>query len=377
MNKRIAITMGDPNGIGPEIIAKMWQDKEIHTDADFFVVGRCAVMEQAVRENGFENPVDVLSVADLNSNQWNRSRSIPVLEVDVTDGDIVAPAAETEVAGRVAYQAIKTSAELALANQIDAMVTAPINKKSLNLAGIQVPGHTELLAQFCEAKSTAMMLYLPPTYETQPGDSVESKDEKSNKRDKGLSIVHCTLHTSMRSIFDLLTQQLIEDKIDLANAFCKRIAQAGSQSKRLSGQPKIGIAALNPHAGEQGLFGDEEITVISPAVKSRQNAGVDAHGPFPVDTLMRRAASGEFDAIVAMYHDQGHIAVKLLDMFGAVNITLGLPIIRTSVAHGTAADKAWSGNADERSLTQAARVAIDLANSNFNSTNSNSNSTER
>lgn len=360
MNKRIAITMGDPNGIGPEIIAKMWQHEPLYTEADFFVVGRSAVLKQAVRENRFENTVDVLSVTDLNSNQWNRSRSIPVLEVNESNGDVIAPAAETEVAGRVAYQAIETSAKLALANQIDAMVTAPINKKSLNLAGIKVPGHTELLAQFCKAESTAMMLYLPPTQFTQPRDSDESKVLETNIGDMGLSIVHCTLHTSMRSIFDLLTQQLIEDKIDLANAFCKRIAQSIGSSRR----PKIGVAALNPHAGEQGLFGEEEITVISPAVKSRQNAGVDAHGPFPVDTLMRRAASGEFDAIVAMYHDQGHIAVKLLDMFGAVNITLGLPIIRTSVAHGTAADKAWSGNADERSLVQAARVAIDLANSN-------------
>jgi 4-hydroxythreonine-4-phosphate dehydrogenase len=240
-------------------------------------------------------------------------------------------------AGEAAFQAVRLAADWALERTIDGIVTAPLSKAALHAAGHQYPGHTELLAEICGVKEFAMMLYLPP------GDAIRSPN--------GLGVAHVTLHQSMRSVFDNLTTSAIVSKCRLADGVMRRLGVAS---------PRIAVCALNPHAGEDGLFGNEEWTVIAPAVEEARGTRIDASGPFPTDTLMMRARDGEFDAVVAMYHDQGHIALKLLGMHAAVNITLGLPIVRTSVAHGTAFDRAWQGTARSEGMVAAILTAAKL-----------------
>jgi len=208
----------------------------------------------------------------------------------------------------------------------------------MHRAGHDYPGHTELLAALCEVREFAMMLYLAP-HDERPSSS-------------GLAVVHVTLHTALRDVFAALSPEAILTKARLADRFMRRLEGL---------RPRIGVCALNPHAGEGGLFGDEELSIIRPAVEQGIAEGLDLEGPLPVDTLMVQARDGRFDAVVAMYHDQGHIALKLLGMHRAVNVTLGLPIVRTSVAHGTAFDIAWQRRAEVGGLVEALRVASRLA----------------
>ena len=226
---------------------------------------------------------------------------------------------------------------------MDAIVTSPLHKVALLEAGHDWPGHTELLAHLCGVKEYAMMLYLPPGRPRHGGQA-------------GFGVVHVTLHMALREVFEHLTIDAIDEKIRLANDVFVRIRKAMG----LTGAPRIAVAGLNPHAGESGRFGSEEQTVIEPAVMKARERQIDVVGPLPVDTLMPRAVDGGFDAVVAMYHDQGHIALKLLDMFDAVNVTLGLPIIRTSVAHGTAHDIAWQNRAESSGMVQAVLTAARL-----------------
>jgi 4-hydroxythreonine-4-phosphate dehydrogenase len=242
-------------------------------------------------------------------------------------------------AGDAAFQVVCRAAELTLAREIDAIVTAPLSKAALHAAGHHYPGHTELLAELCGVSEFAMMLYLPS------GPLVHAP--------LGLGVAHVTLHQSLRSVFDDLTPDAILSKCRLADQVMRRFGAT---------RPRLAVCALNPHAGEDGLFGNEEQTIIRPAVEAAQRAGLDVYGPLPTDTLMVQARNGEFDAVVAMYHDQGHIALKLLGMHAAVNITLGLPIVRTSVAHGTAFDRAWQGTARCEGMIAAIRTAVQLAN---------------
>src|SRR5690606_2099660 len=200
------------------------------------------------------------------------------------------------------------------------------------------PGHTELLAERCGVSEFAMMLYLPPGV--------------ANQSPGGLGVVHVTLHMAMRDVFEHVTQENVLEKCRLAHQAMRHLGVD---------TPRIGVAALNPHGGEEGLFGDEEIRIIAPAVDLAQQEGLAVRGPFPADTLMIAARDGGYDAVVAMYHDQGHIALKLLAMHAAVNITLGLPIVRTSVAHGTAFDKAWRGEAEITGMLAALETAARLA----------------
>ena len=206
--------------------------------------------------------------------------------------------------------------------------------QALRAAGVKHPGHTELLAERCRASNVAMMLYLPPGRGQVRGPV-------------GLGVIHVTLHTALRNVFGELSHSKIVDRCRLASDGVPRAA-------------RVGVAALNPHGGENGLFGQEELELIGPAVEAAKSSGLPVSGPWPCDTLMHRAAGGEFDAVVAMYHDQGHIALKLLGLHDAVNVTLGLPIIRTSVAHGTAFDIAWKGRASPYSMIQATLTALDL-----------------
>jgi 4-hydroxythreonine-4-phosphate dehydrogenase len=239
--------------------------------------------------------------------------------------------------GAAAFRAVRLAATLTLERQFDGLVTAPLSKTALHAAGYSYPGHTELLAEMCGVTDFAMMLYLPPGAITSPC---------------GLGVAHVTLHQSLRSVFADLSPQAIIAKCRLADDVMRRLGVP---------QPRLAVCALNPHAGEEGLFGDEEQAIIAPAVQAARAAGLNVSGPFPADTLMLRARDGEFDAVVAMYHDQGHIAVKLLGMHAAVNITLGLPIVRTSVAHGTAFDRAWQGTARCDGMVAAICTAAQLA----------------
>lgn len=335
----IAITMGDPSGVGPEVIVGSWVGV-LDSECQRFVIGRVELMQRACRLlNQDLRVVAVDSVADLDFG----ADVIPVLEVGNEALDDVEPCKVSASGGEVAYQAVVAAAKLAIAGEVDAMVTAPLNKAALSAAGYSVPGHTELLGELCEVENFAMMLYLPPS------DIVQGEI--------GLGVVHTTLHTALRNVFDELSFEAIVDKCKLAHGFGRALLAAHKIDRRT----EVGVAALNPHAGEEGLFGDEEINMIQPAAERARSMGISATGPLPCDTLMHRAAAGEFDNIVAMYHDQGHIALKLLGLQNAVNVTLGLPIVRTSVAHGTAYDRAWKGTAQSGSMVQAIRTAIHLS----------------
>jgi 4-hydroxythreonine-4-phosphate dehydrogenase len=320
--KTIAITMGDPAGIGPEIIAGAWEQLQAIPDCRVVVYGHPEVMRRAAVLRKIHAPIDCLTCC-----------ADDVLEVP--------PGTVDARAGRASYQSIMQAVNDAKGNVIDAIVTAPIHKAALHRAGYHYPGHTEIFAEQCGVNDFAMMLYLGA------GENLGGR--------YGLAVVHVTLHTAMRRIFEQITIESVLAKIRLADGFMRKIIDQPDR------QPCIGVCSLNPHAGEAGLFGDEEINILQPAIQQAIEDGLQVEGPKPADTIMIDAKNGEYDAVVAMFHDQGHIALKLLGMYKAVNITLGLPIVRTSVAHGTAFDKAWQGIAEPGSLLEAVRVAVKLS----------------
>jgi 4-hydroxythreonine-4-phosphate dehydrogenase len=255
----------------------------------------------------------------------------PVLYGPVTSREVAAfeRGRVTAAAGRAAYDAIVRAVEDARAGRIDAIATAPINKEAFALAELPWPGHTDLLAHLTGARRVAMMFYT-----------------------EALRVVLATVHVPLREVSDVLTQARLEDTIELS---ASELPRFGLPS------PRLAVAGLNPHAGEHGLLGHEEDDVLAPAIAACVARGIDVRGPFPADTLFNRAMKGEFDAVVACYHDQGLIPVKLVAFGRAVNVTLGLPIIRTSVDHGTAFDIAGQGIADPSSMIEAIRLAARLA----------------
>ncbi|MEX2170613.1 MAG: 4-hydroxythreonine-4-phosphate dehydrogenase PdxA [Pirellulales bacterium] len=334
---RLAVTMGDPAGVGPEVIAGCWTDPRVHDAARLVVIGDRRLLEKAVAVRGVD--VDVVTVRTLEDNLWTTSNSkvMGCLLCSAGDPNTLTLAQVSAQAGESAWRCVVRAMALVKTGRADAIVTAPLNKAALHAAGHFYPGHTELLAEMCGVREFAMMLYLPPAL--------------VSRCPHGLGVVHVTLHMALRDVFDNLTTAAVLEKIHLAH---KALAAFGASP------PRIAVAALNPHAGEDGLFGDEESRVIAPAVEQARAAGIQVTGPLPTDTLMVRARDGEFDAVVAMYHDQGHIALKLLGMHGAVNVTLGLPIVRTSVAHGTAFDRAWQGTAETSGMVAAIETAAAL-----------------
>lgn len=331
--------MGDAAGIGPEVIVAAWSRPEVHATVRPMVVGNPEIMRRAARLVGSTADVVEFDIGSAAEGQWcsdeNTIACVRACDDSVLD---VPPGTVDARTGHAAYQCVCVTAEMVLHGKADAMVTAPLSKAAMHAAAHFYPGHTELLAELCWVRDFAMMLYLPP------GDVVRGP--------AGLGVAHVTLHQSMRSIFRDITTSAIVVKCRLADEVMRRLGVE---------RPRVAVAALNPHGGEQGLFGDDEQEVIAPAVETARAQGLDVSGPFPTDTLMMRARDGEFDAVVAMYHDQGHIALKLLGMNAAVNITLGLPIVRTSVAHGTAFDRAWQGTANADGMVAAIRTAAQLA----------------
>ena len=336
----LAVTLGDVAGVGPESIVGAWAEPSMHERCQAVVLGHPEVVRRAaellVSVGRLTGPPEVV-VVDAPEDARSSPEVIPCLPSGAGDVLAVPPGAVDKRTGQAAYECVVRATELALAGRVEGIVTAPLSKAALHMAGLPYPGHTELLAELCGVSDFAMMLYLPP------GEVVRGP--------AGLGVVHVTLHTALRNVFEQLTPEAILSKCRLADDVMRRLGVA---------TPRVGVCALNPHGGEQGLFGDEEQTVIAPAVERGRSEGLNLTGPLPVDTLMGRARDGEFDAVVAMYHDQGHIALKLLGMHRAVNVTLGLPIVRTSVAHGTAVDLAWQGRAESDGMLAAMRVAAEL-----------------
>lgn len=330
---RLALTIGDPSGVGPEVIAAVWADLRVWQVCQPVAFGSTATFREAAKLRQISGAVEQADSLQDALDKTDPTRMMCVGNDVLTPADFEAGVVSAAT-GEAAYQAVTAATRLALAGELDAIVTAPLSKVGLHAAGHDYPGHTELLAEMCGVDDFAMMLYLPKALAPQTR--------------AGLGVVHVTLHTSLRNAIDTLSIEGIAEKCQLAH---NAAVAYGVET------PRIGVAALNPHAGEGGLFGDEEARLIAPAVEAARERGVDATGPHPVDTLMGRAVAGEFDAVVAMYHDQGHIALKLLGMHGAVNITLGLPIVRTSVAHGTAPDKAWKGTAETSGMISAIQSA--------------------
>jgi len=337
MRPRIGITMGDPAGIGSEITAKLLTYDKISDFCIPIVVGDAKVIRQGFEvieaEPDFEVVHDLEGALEPGKNYVYDLDNVSLS--DYSFGQI------SGAAGRAAGEAIETAIGLALENKIDAIVTNPIHKESFNLGGYgeKYPGHTEMLAALTGTKSYCMML-----------------------ASGSLRVCHVTTHVSLLdALTKYITTERVLEVIQLADGVCK---QLGIQA------PLIGVAGINPHSGEGGLFGDEEGRIILPALEKATALGVRVEGPVPADTLFSKAKGGWYDAVVAMYHDQGHIPCKFegfvydhqtqrWSMTG-VNVTLGLPIIRTSVDHGTAFGKAGKGTADQRSLLEAVKLAINL-----------------
>ena len=329
--------MGDASGIGPEIIAKLFRDGAPES-AGCFVLGDVAVMRRAAITVGgllplarIEHPADALNAPP---------RCVPVLQVDGLPPDLVeAPIGRIDArAGAAAAACIERAVSLALAGDVAAIVTAPIHKEALAAAGVGHPGHTEMLQALCAPAGA------PPAVRM-----MLANDE--------LRTVLVTIHQSLRSAIDAVTFDAVLQTLRIAHRSAARWGQPA---------PRIAVAGLNPHAGEGGLFGDEEVRIIGPAVQAARAEGIDAQGPFAPDTVFMRARNapghrGEFDIVVAMTHDHGLIPVKYLGVEHGVNVTLGLPFVRTSPDHGTAFDLAGTGRADPSSLGAALRMARQLS----------------
>jgi 4-hydroxythreonine-4-phosphate dehydrogenase len=333
----VLLTCGDPAGIGPEVVAHAWNDPAGHDLARLRLIADAPLLEAVLGRRPGMPPARIVRIA-ADDVRPSRPGELLVVDpaVDRIDPAAVPDATISPAGGRAAAVAVQQAAAAVLAGAAAAVVTGPLHKEALHAAGYDVPGHTELLARACGLPDSAasMMLWLPGTATRSP-----------------LGVVHATLHESLRSAIGRLTPEMI--------ATAGRRLHEGLS--RLQGRrPRIAVAALNPHGGEGGLFGDDEARVVEPAVAELVRAGVDATGPLPADTLFARAFRGEFAGVVALYHDQGHIPVKLLGMHEAVNITLGLPLVRTSVAHGTAFDIVGTGRADPAGMLAAIAAATRL-----------------
>jgi 4-hydroxythreonine-4-phosphate dehydrogenase len=336
----VAITLGDPAGIGPEIIARGWSQFADDATFRYAVFGGADYLRRAVAWCGLDSAV--IEVDGPDQVIGADASSIVCVRNAAAVFPLALPGQLSGEAGKAAVDSINAAIDATLGGAAAAIVTAPINKEAIHAAGCPFPGHTELLAARCGSSDFAMMLYIPA------GQDVGAE--------AGLGVVHTTLHQSVRSALDDLTTGRILSRIKLAHQFASGWLRSSGRSR----PARIAVAALNPHAGENGLFGDEESAIIRPAVDRARALGIECSGPHSCDTLMGRAAQGEFDMVVAMLHDQGHIALKLLGMHKSVNVTLGLPVIRTSVAHGTAFEIAGRGIADCASLLKAIDVAKQL-----------------
>jgi 4-phospho-D-threonate 3-dehydrogenase / 4-phospho-D-erythronate 3-dehydrogenase len=322
----LGITMGDPAGIGPEVIARALAGTQLRRVCFPLVIGSLPVMQQTVKKLKLKLDVRSVQGHEAGSLRANQIAVLDPLEKPLGVFKLGVAAPET---GAASVTFIKKAVHLAQIGCIDGIVTAPINKEAMNMAGCHFPGHTELLADLTGAEESGMMIIGGP-----------------------LRVMFVTTHVAVKDLSMLLTQAKIEKAIRLAHLALTKLFGVR--------KPKIGVAALNPHAGEHGLFGDEEARVILPAARAAQGRGIRASDPLPADTLFGKTSRGDFDGVVAMYHDQGLIPLKLVAFGACVNLTVGLPILRTSVDHGTAYDIVGKGIADPGSLIEAAKLAATL-----------------
>ena len=325
----IAITMGDPAGIGPEILAKTLAESSVHEHSRPIVIGSPWALDQGAQIGGVELDVRPLdTAADATETCSGIAQVLDPSDVEQSEIHLGQVSAAS---GRASVAYVERATRLAMAGEVDAMVTCPINKESVHVAGfVGDIGHQEILARLTKAELTATMLMTP-----------------------GLRVAHLSTHKSLIEACRYVSKDTVLAKLRLTH---DSLSQWGMSS------PRIAVAALNPHGGEGGLLGREEIEELAPAVAAAKAAGMDVHGPLPADSVFYRAIDGEFDAVLALYHDQGHIAIKVHNFDDSVTVTMGIAFIRTSVDHGTAFDIAGKGVASHQSLKRAIDTAITLAN---------------
>jgi 4-hydroxythreonine-4-phosphate dehydrogenase len=321
----IVITIGDAAGVGPEVVVKALSTKEIFHLCRPFVIGESATLLRIAKTIGKNIHLHVVTSSDQTMGEYG---TIDILDMHNLDGEHIAFGRISAECGKASMEYIATAARLALDGKVNAIVTAPINKEATSLAGYSDIGHLEYLARLTGVTEYATMLV-----------------------SGNLRVVHLTTHNSLAEACSRVKKDLIVSRLKLTDSSFRKW---GFQ------HPRLGVAALNPHGGEGGLMGKEEIDEIIPAIKEAIDTGIDARGPFPADSIFTRAIAGEFDAVLAMYHDQGHIPIKVFGFEKSVSVALGLPFVRTSVDHGTAFDIAGMGIASSQSMEEAIRVAISL-----------------
>lgn len=322
----VAVTMGDGAGVGPEVVVRALADPEVRSLCRPVVVGDLRRLRDAARITGVE--VEVRAIGGPEDAAFEPG-TIDVIDLGLLPDDLPYGVLSA-VAGDAAYQYVKVASGLAVAGRVQAICTAPLNKEALHAGGHPYPGHTELLAELCGVDEVSMMLSTPT-----------------------VKVIHVTTHIGLVDAIERIDDALVERTIRRGDATLRDAGLA---------RPRLGVCGINPHAGENGLFGrGEEAEKIVPAVERCRADGLDVHGPLPADTAFFLAGRGDYDLIVAMYHDQGHGPVKVLGLEAGVNISVGLPVIRTSVDHGTAFDIAGTGRADAGSMIEALRQAAALA----------------
>ena len=337
---KIGITMGDPASIGPEITVRAFSDKALYDMCSPVVIGDAEVMAEAVKIVGMPE-IRIHAIEKISDARFEHG-TIDVFDLKKVDISKLERGTISVMSGEAAFQYVKKVIELALAGEVDATVTNAFNKEAINLSGHHYSGHTEIYADLTGTKKYTMML-----------------------AHENLRVVHVSTHVSLRKACDLVKKERVLEVIRIAKKACMDLGIKN---------PIVGVAGLNPHSGENGLFGDEEILEIIPAINQAREEGIIVEGPIPPDTIFSKARGGMYDVVVAMYHDQGHIPLKVVgfvydqkeqrwDAVSGVNITLGLPIVRVSVDHGTAFEQAGKGTASELSLKNAIEYSILLANS--------------
>jgi 4-hydroxythreonine-4-phosphate dehydrogenase len=331
--------MGDPSGIGPEISVKALGHERVYEICRPMIIGDAGVMERAAREAVKRQDIVIHPVSSVAECLF-KPGTIDVYDLRNIEAQKLKIGIIDAASGEAAFSSVKKAIELALTGEIDATITNPLNKEALNLAGHHYAGHTEIYADLTKTQDYTMML-----------------------ADGELRVAHVSTHVSLREACDRVRKDRILKVIELAHNACKSLGIS---------EPRVAVAGLNPHAGEGGMFGQEEIEEITPAIKAAQSKGINASGPIPPDTVFAKAIGGMYDIVIAMYHDQGHIPLKALGFqydksagkwqaISGVNITLGLPIVRSSVDHGTAFGHAWQGTANESSLLNAIEYGVKLS----------------
>lgn len=324
----LAITMGDPAGVGAEIITKAYQLADLYEQSRPFVIGSAACLELAMAQTSISHP---LTKVTSSSEVTDQPGSIQVLEPVEFDADNLVMGQVSATCGDAAVQYFESAVRLCLAGEVQGVVTCPINKEAVHAAGyIGDIGHQEILARMTGAGLTATMLMT-----------------------RGLKVAHLSTHKSLAEAVAYVKAPIIEEKLTLTDQSLRNWGIA---------EPRIAVAALNPHGGEGGMLGREEIDEIAPAVEQCREQGINATGPLPADSVFYRAIRGEFDAVLALYHDQGHIAIKVHNFEQSITATMGIPFIRTSVDHGTAFDIAGRNQADANGLVEALSAAISMLN---------------